>query len=808
MSIRVKMLAKNCLRAVWARRHVISKTVKGVFRAVNWVYVKLPIPHKARVLLRDVFFLSLEHFILNTQTYHSWLRARSGTGRIHALLGAPSADSKGVKLPPSPSAPTQKMWLDLKDLGKGRGAAAAKDAQLDVIVPVYRGYDETLNCLYTALNTPNTTAFELVVINDCSPEPALTEKLQELHDLGILTLLSNTENLGFVATVNRGMKLHTDRDVILLNSDTECYNNWVDRLMDAARAHPRIASVTPLSNNAEICSYPYTVQDNPMALEISYAELDALAGKVNKDVHCDVPTAVGFCMVIKRAALNDVGYFDEETFGRGYGEENDFCLRAIAKGWRHSLTGSVFVRHLGGTSFAGEKHKRVMAALKILHKKYPHYHASVAKFIADDPAKPMRQRLDTARLMQRSGTVNMLMVNHNLGGGTLRHVEEMLDALDKEQVGGYMLEPMPAAGSGMMKLAHPHLAHTPNLIFSMEYDREAFFEALLRLQIAHVHVHHVIGYEHRFLDFLTALTQKMNLRYDVTVHDYFMICPRINLVDSRNHYCGEPAIEACEKCVQENHSHAGTVPVWQWRLHFEQFLNAARMVFVPSGDVGERLARYYPKAPIALRWHPELFTNGEDLSVPAPRSDEPLVVGIVGAISDIKGADVILQLANNALKRKLNLKFVIIGHTSNIELNSGKANVTITGAYKEHEMANLLKKHKPHVVFIPSVWPETYCYTISIAWRFGILPIAFDIGAPAERIRACGRGIVFPLALKDDMQALADKFMTLKLHGLEDAQSGRRPVDREYDHLLKDYYQLDVSDAQPFLHEAIEEDEL
>ncbi len=809
LSIRIKVLGKKMLRSVWVRRHYLAYTIKNIFNLFMMLYRKLPIPLKVRRVIKDIVFLSIEFFIINTAAYHGWLRQRNGTGRINALLNTDKEiiDLKKLRNAPSPCAPTQSMWKDLIDLDKGRGEKLSKHATLDVIIPVYRGYDETLNCIYSALNSHNETAFELVVINDCSPEPALTEKLQELHDNNLVTLLNNNVNLGFVATVNRGMKLHPERDVILLNSDTETYGNWVDRLMEASRTHPRIATVTPLSTNAEICSYPYTIQDNNMALELPYAELDALAGKVNKDIYCDVPTAVGFCMVIKRACINDIGYFDEETFGRGYGEENDFCLRGFAKGWRHILTGSVFVRHLGGTSFAGEKHKRVMNALKILNKKYPHYHASVAKFIAEDPAKVMRMRLDTARLARKSGTVNMLMVNHHLGGGTLRHVEEMLKALWADHVGGFMLEPLPSGtrGTGEMKLSHPLIAHTPNLIFSMEYDRETFYEVLLQLEIAHVHIHHVIGYEHRILDFLRALTTQLNLRYDVTIHDYFTICPRINLVDSRNHYCGEPDVKDCERCIEENHSHAGVLPVWQWRLHYQHFLEGARYVYAPSGDVLERMQRYYPHVSYALRWHPETFDDGEDVSIAPPSPQDPLVIGIIGAISDIKGADIILKLAENAHKRKLNLRFVIIGHTSSVALNAGKPNVTITGAYKEHEVADLLRRHTPHLIFIPSVWPETYCYTLSIAWRFGVLPLCFDIGAPAERIRACDRGIVLPLALKDDINALADKLMTIKLHGW-DHHTGRKPNNRDYDHMLHDYYQFDVSEGTPFLQEVDEEE--
>jgi len=806
-SIRLKQYAKNTLEFGWKRRHVIVKSVRGVGKCGLWVYHRLPIPRKIRFIIKDIFFLSLEHFVLHTHAYHAWLRQRKGTGRISALF-APDALASARKAP-SPSAPSQPMWDALIAAGRGRNATASADATVDVVLPVYRGYDETLNCIYTALNTPNRTHFELVVINDCTPEPALADKLIELRDQNLITLLINQENLGFVATVNKGMQLHPHRDIILLNADTEVYNDWVDRLVAASTQAERIGSVTPFSNNAEICSYPYFAQDNVMPLEIPYEQLDALASQANEEQFCELPTAVGFCMFISRACLDDVGYFDVETFGKGYGEENDFCLRAIAKGWKHILAGNIFVRHLGGTSFAGEKKKRVMAAMKILNQRYPHYHASVAQFLAQDPARIMRTRLDIARLDCKSGISNFLMVNHHLGGGTQRNVIEMIDELWKDSVGAFILEPLPSSGArglGEMKLSHHLIEHTPNLVFSMEYDRDHIAETLLRLEIAHVHIHHVIGYEHRILDFLTELTHELELRYDVTIHDYYSICPRINLVNGNSSYCGEPSITECERCIETNHSHAGALPVWQWRLQFSRFLGAARMVICPSGDVLERMQRYYPNAPLTLRWHAESFDQHDTCTMPVVAPQQDLVIAAIGAISDIKGSHVLVALAKDATKRKLPIRFVIIGHSSHHEINAGLDRITVTGAYKEEEIGTLLHTHQPHLAFIPSVWPETYCYTLSIAWRYGILPLAFDIGAPAERIHACGRGFVIPFELKDDASALNDYFMTLRSKGW-DNHMGDIPENVAYPNILKDYYGFTIDENTPFLQDFSDEDE-
>ena len=107
--------------------------------------------------------------------------------------------------------------------------------KVDVIIPVYKGLEETRRCLASVLSTVDRAWARLVVINDGSPEPAIGEYLRELAaQEEQLVLLENQQNLGFVATVNRGMQYDLERDVLLLNSDVEVANDWLHRMREAA----------------------------------------------------------------------------------------------------------------------------------------------------------------------------------------------------------------------------------------------------------------------------------------------------------------------------------------------------------------------------------------------------------------------------------------------------------------------------------------------------------------------------------------------------------------------------------------------
>jgi len=269
---------------------------------------------------------------------------------------------------------------------------------IDVIIPVYKGARATRRCLESVLGSAQREAFEVVAVDDASPDPDIAALVRDLAAKGRLTLVSNDTNAGFVHSVNRGMSLHPDRDVVLLNSDTEVANDWLDRLRHSAWTNPEIGTATPFSNNATICTYPFPGWTGGVPGTLGLAALDRLFATTNAGRTLDLPTAVGYCMYIRRPCLEQVGLFDAERFGRGYGEENDFCRRAARAGWRNVLAGDVYVFHEGGVSFAGERGERAEGALRALLEVHPDYLRLVRDFNIRDPAQMLRQTVDAARI--------------------------------------------------------------------------------------------------------------------------------------------------------------------------------------------------------------------------------------------------------------------------------------------------------------------------------------------------------------------------------------------------------------------------
>lgn len=270
-------------------------------------------------------------------------------------------------------------------------------SKADVIVPVYGNPLAVERCLTSVLGSQDPAIGRIVVIDDASPDETTRALLDRYAAEDAIELLRLDRNGGYVRAVNYGM-MQTARDVVLLNSDAEVHGNWLSRMLDCLHSAPDCATVTPLSNNATICSYPWMGAGSGLPEGCSLALMDDVCARNAMGRSAVIPTGVGFCMLIRRAALERVGLFDADTYGLGYGEENDFCQRAIADGWHHRACGDTYVYHSGGGSFGDRKDALATQAEARLAQRYPDYPRRVRDFILRDGLRDLRDTLDVARV--------------------------------------------------------------------------------------------------------------------------------------------------------------------------------------------------------------------------------------------------------------------------------------------------------------------------------------------------------------------------------------------------------------------------
>lgn len=261
-----------------------------------------------------------------------------------------------------------------------------------VIVPAYGAAAELEACLESLAGTLP-AGVRVLLADDASPGDAVVEVAQRWAGSGRIALdhVRRPRNLGFVGNVNEALREIGRHDAVLLNSDTIVTRGWLERMLECAASDARVASITPWSNNAEICSFPEFCRSNALPMRLDQLAEAAMSAGVPE--YPELPTGVGFCLFLRRAALDAIGDFDQATFGRGYGEENDWCLRASGHGWRHVLCDNAYVVHRGGASFGPEGLAPGGENLARLNARYPGYNAAIADFILRDPLRALRERL-------------------------------------------------------------------------------------------------------------------------------------------------------------------------------------------------------------------------------------------------------------------------------------------------------------------------------------------------------------------------------------------------------------------------------
>ena len=232
-----------------------------------------------------------------------------------------------------------------------------------VIVPVYNGREHLTRLLGSLFShTPQEYA-RFVIVDDASPDQEIRALLRDaVSRESRATLLLNEVNVGFVKTVNRALRHAEGCHCVLLNSDTEVPVNWLPRLMAPIFQDPgHVATSTPFSNGATFASLPVADDDNRGFLQLyGLDRIDGALQKLNVPACCRSGfLGHGFCMAMNANAIAKCGLLDETRFGRGYGEEVEWCLRALRMGLVHCYATDVYVAHYHCGSFSSEEKARL-----------------------------------------------------------------------------------------------------------------------------------------------------------------------------------------------------------------------------------------------------------------------------------------------------------------------------------------------------------------------------------------------------------------------------------------------------------------
>ncbi len=608
--------------------------------------------------------------------------------------------------------------------------------RVSVIIPVYKAFPDAVECLKSVVqHSPWFT--KIILVDDCSPEGEFKNHIPRLLRLrGNIKLVRNPKNLGFVGSCNLGMKLAGSDDVVLLNSDTIVTPRWLNKLQAAAYSRKNIGTVTPLTNNGTIASFPTFCQDNELPKDYSLNQFAELVESVSVRQYIELPTAVGFCMYIKRALLDVVGLFDEQAFGKGYGEENDLSLRGQAAGFVDVLDDATYVFHKGSLSFKEDKIELCKTNTETLVKRYPDYMERVATFCRNFPLLVVHARILDEMVIRwnRSRKRNILHILHNGPyektwhglGGTELLVQELIEA--DSDTAHWSLVPVK---SGYQLTAHLAPIHR-------SYFRPAeaiqYSEVINKKYFDIVHLHHPARFN--YPELVAALNS--HGKYFVSVHDFQSICPRSFLMTPKLSVCN--GTECASSCGFEMSN------IEKLRADTQRLLASASRTITFSPSVVDYMTRY---GGVSARWHimphgikDQLRTEKDKFyEVGAPTVKSPLKIAFVGHLVAHKGSSLINELVGElSLANGIPLEWHVVGNYS----GPLSPNLYQHGEFTRGNLSNRLKEIRPHIVAILSVCPETYSMTLDESWNAGVPVLSTPHGAPAERVLKSDAGWVLP----------------------------------------------------------------
>ncbi len=232
---------------------------------------------------------------------------------------------------------------------------------VDIIICVYNAYEDVKKCIQSVIEN-TTKPYQIILVDDNSAELTASYLIDVSKKYTNIKLIRNDSDLhGYTYAANIGLKNSTADYCIMLNSDTVVSEHWLDNMIACAESDDKIGIVGPLSNTASWQSVPKLTDDdgdwchNIIPENFTISDVAKMIERNSGRIYPKVPLLNGFCLMIKREVINEIGYFDEENFGRGFAEEDDYNTRAVKAGFLLAIADDTYIFHAQSKSYTDEK---------------------------------------------------------------------------------------------------------------------------------------------------------------------------------------------------------------------------------------------------------------------------------------------------------------------------------------------------------------------------------------------------------------------------------------------------------------------
>ena len=619
-------------------------------------------------------------------------------------------------------------------------------------------------CLTALLTDPGQPLGRVMVLDDGRLPVRTRRWLQTPRIADRVAILSIPHGDNQAAALNLAADAAGRHDLVLLDAAMEVPSGWLSRLAAQAYAHKPIATVSPFANTPTWGGFPHR-GGGALPFDLSPVVIDAACRRVNRGRSVIVPLTNRHCVYIRRDALRALG-----PFGNSATDPDDwdteFCLRAIRAGWQNRIACDTFVHcaRPAAAHLLARDAKRIGAL-------YPDYPSRLMSHQRWDRAGPARYAV-VAALMAADGKPVIAMVTHFMGGGVRRQIDMIAERLHGRAhillLEGWVTEVAYRAFTDM-RIALPDRpgGHVVTIAPRQVDDVAAMLRAA---GVSRVHVHHLLWF-----DFDTrTMIRRLGVPFDVTIHDNYVLCPQLNMLpQATSFYCGGPDIATCNACIAISPSANQARDILSWRLRYAwQFVEADRVI-VPSHDMKQRLQRFGIGDSARVVPHEPVAKSNWNLVLPKPGKG-PLRIVLLGTLANHKGSRIVAPVVETAPKGLLRVH--CIGEIEDTFPPEAAALITATGRYREADLAALIAAARAHVIWLPSVAPESYSFTLSAASDAGLPIVATRFGAFPERLE--GRPFTWLVAYDSPTEHWIDTFRAVR-KALEQAPAKLPKVPRQ-----------------------------
>ena len=568
---------------------------------------------------------------------------------------------------------------------------------------------------YTKIN------YELIVIDDGCTDDRIKTLLNKLDTFENLTVIKNHEKLGYFKSINLIIK-SSKSDILLIKSNTLVTAHWLQKMVVAAYSGENIGTVIPFSDAFKFLSDIIPETTN---VKLKPNEIASLIENISEHLKPEVSNPNESCLYIKRETINDVGLFDEQNDLKK--AKKDFYQKIIDKGWKNIIDDSTYV-YQNIDSF-DENWNNSIELSPIIER--------IKRIIR------IRAR-DSSLSIPKKRLLIILHENvHGLTGGTGQTTKDILEKID-EKFECYILTPYgeslvlwKSEKNQIIMLNFWKIESKWSVTdFNNDEYKNIYIQVLIGLNIDIIHIQHLIRHTYD----LPEVAKTLGIPIILSFHDFYYICPTINLLDHNNRYCEGKCNSEMIQCNYPVQIY-GDMPIISdfidiWKEKASELMDYITTVTAPTKSTMDLYISIYPQL---KNKNYEVIEHGRDfdqtpLKVDLPPKDKPIKIIVPGIIKHHKGHDFIKALKKIDHENRIEFHFMGIVDDDLKEVG------IYHGPYKNEDFCEIVSKIKPSFIGIFSICPETYCHVLTEAWSCGIPVLATKMGALEERIGKNGGG--------------------------------------------------------------------